>query len=235
MIITNKSIKKDSLTQPVAALERALAILGAFERQQGAISLAQLAELTDLHKSTILRLMISLEEHGYIRHRPDGLYSIGPTMFHLGVKYEKSQTGRDILMPALEALVQAGTESASFHVREGERRLCVYRVDSHHSTLDTVAAGMYLPLDRGAAGHVLLNNSAHPTPRFGLELSKGERDPACWGLAAPVYGRDGMLLGALSLSGPKERFTKVTIAAMRKLLLESALSCSEQSVSIRKV
>lgn len=234
-MITKTKVTTDSPSQHVAALERALSILGAFERQEGALSLAQLAGATDLHKSTILRLMLSLERHGYIRRRPDGNYTIGPTMFRLGVQYEKSQTGRDIVLPAMEALVQAGTESASFHVRDGNRRLCIYRVDSHHSTLDTVAAGKYLPLDRGAAGHVLLNYGDNPVPRFGVELSKGERDPACWGLAAPVYGRDGILLGALSLSGPKERFTKTAVAEMSKLLLETARSCSEEAVSVRRV
>lgn len=234
-MVTKTKIKTDASTQHVAALERALTVLGAFEQKQGALSLAQLAELTDLHKSTILRLMLSLEGHGYIRRRTDGAYTIGPTMFLLGVQYEKSQTARDILLPALEALVEAGTESASFHVREGDRRLCVYRVDSHHSTLDTVAAGKYLPLDRGAAGHVLLKYAADPEPRFGVELSKGERDPACWGLAAPVYGRDGVLLGALSLSGPKERFTKVAVAEMSKLLLGAARRCSGEAVSLKRV
>jgi len=234
-MVTNKKTKTDSSLQHVAALERALAILGAFEQEQAALSLAQLAELTELHKSTILRLMLSLEDHGYIRRRTDGFYTIGPTMFRLGVQYEKSQNGRDILLPALEALVQAGTESASFHVREGDRRLCIYRIDSHHSTLDTVAAGKYLPLDRGAAGHVLLNYATIPAPRFEAVLSKGERDPACWGLAAPVYGRDGILLGALSLSRPKERFTKTAIAEMRKLLLDSARLCSGEAASLRRV
>ncbi|MDP3519525.1 MAG: IclR family transcriptional regulator [Hydrogenophaga sp.] len=240
MAATEKKVKKEEEPLRVAVLDRALLLMDAFGKQPRALSLADLADLSDLHKSTILRLLISLEDFGYVRRRQDGLYTVGPTMFRLGTQYEKSQTGRAILLPALEALVQAGTESASFHVLDGERRLCLYRVDSHHSTLDTVAAGKHYPLEQGAAGRILRTYAddqgrTQGEPRFVVEISKGERDPACWAVAAPVYGRDNVLLGAISLSGPKERFTKANIAFMSQLLLDSARRCSQDAVSIRQM
>src|SRR3546814_11537382 len=36
-----------------------------------------------------------------------------------------------------------------------DERLCVFRLDSNHSTLDRVKTGLVLPLDRGAASHVI--------------------------------------------------------------------------------
>lgn len=238
MATRQKNVKKEAEPLRVAVLDRALSILDAFGKLPRTLSLADLADLTDLHKSTILRLLISLEDFGYVRRRQDGLYSIGPTMFRLGTLYERSQTGREIILPALESLVQAGTESASFHVLDGDRRLCLYRVDSRHSTLDTVAAGKHYPLDQGAAGRILKTyvdqqGRTQGEPRFAVEISKGERDPACWAVAAPVYGRDNVLLGAISLSGPKERFTKANITVMSQLLLDSARRCSQDAVSIR--
>lgn len=230
--------KKEAKPPRVAVLDRALTLLDAFGKRSQALSLADLADLTGFHKSTILRFLISLEDFGYVRRRQDGMYTVGPTMFRLGTRYEESQTGRAILLPALAALVEAGTESASFHVRDGEQRLCLYRIDSRHSTLDTVAAGKHYPLDRGAAGRILRSYAdaqgiVKGEPRLAVELSKGERDPACWALAAPMYGRDGVLLGAISLSGPKERFTRASIAFMSKLLLDASRRCSEDAVSIR--
>lgn len=238
MATRGTKLKREPKPLRVAVLDRALSILNAFGKQSRPHSLADLADLTGLHKSTILRLLISLEDFGYVRRRQDGMYTVGPTMFRLGTQYEKSQTGRAILFPVLEALVQAGTESASFHVRDGDRRLCLYRVDSRHSTLDTIGAGKHYPLDRGAAGRVLrtyadAQGNVQGEPRFAVEVSMGERDPACCAVAAPVYGRDNVLLGAISLSGPRERFTKASIAFMSKLLLESARRCSEDAVSIR--
>lgn len=225
----------------VAVLERALLILGAFEKQSGPLTLARLADLTGLYKSTILRLLLSLEGHGYVLRQADGQYVVGPTLFRLGTIYEKSQSARDLIMATLEQLVAKGTESASFHVRDKQQRLCLYRVNSKHTTLDTVKAGDHLPLDRGAAGRVLLahdgaqGNQAEKVLQTGITLSKGERDAACWALAAPVFGRDGVLLGAISLSGPKERFTKASIALMSGLLQEAAKGCSAKAVSLNAV
>jgi DNA-binding IclR family transcriptional regulator len=59
-------------------------------------------------------------------------------------------------------------------------------------------------------------------------VSMGERDPACAGLASPIFGPDGSIRGALSLSGPKERFTTAAIEKMRRLLLAAAMSVTRQ-------
>lgn len=222
----------------VAALERALSVLAVFERYPGPVSLARLADATGLYKSTILRFMVSFEAHGYVQRLSDGQYKVGPTLFRLGAVFGKTQSSRELIISTLERLVAQGTESASFHVRDGQQRLCLYRVDSHHTTLDTVRAGDHLPLDRGAAGKVLLawtggrGKELTQVREEGCALSRGERDPACWALAAPVFGREGALLGAISLSGPKERFTQTSIAQMTALLRHEAAACSSQAVSL---
>lgn len=41
----------------------------------------------------------------------------------------------------------------------------------------------------------------------GFALSFGERDASAGSVAAPVFGRDGVLLGVISVSGPGERFS----------------------------
>lgn len=212
----------------VAAVERAFAIVAALERADGAVALADLSRATGLYKSTILRLIASLEHNGYVTRLRDGSYDLGPTAFRLGIAYERKNALRGHVLPVLQELVDRGTESASFHVRQdGERRLCLFRVDSLHSTLDRVTAGETYPLRAGAAGRVLLawegevSPSAEAIRAQGWALSLGERDPACAGLAAPVFGPGGVM-GALSLSGPLERFGEAEIARMRSLLLPVA-------------
>ncbi len=53
-------------------------------------------------------------------------------------------------------------------------------------------------------------------------LSMGERDPNCAAVASPVFGPDGMVLGAISLSGPKERFTPAAIKKATRQALSAA-------------
>ncbi len=219
-----------SSSNGVAAVDRALAILASLEAQDAPCTLADLARLTGLYKSTLLRLLASLLAGGHVTQSPDGRYAIGPAAVRLHLAYERQNPLRQQVLPVLQDLVRQGTESASFHIRHDDRtRLCLFRVNSSHATLDRVEEGNLLPLEHGAAGRILLafNDGAAPHPhQDGYALSTGERDPSCAGLAAPVFGRAGRLVGALSLSGPKERFTPETIIRMRGLLLAAAEALS---------
>jgi|KBSSwiStaDraftv2_1062776.scaffolds.fasta_scaffold376971_2 DNA-binding IclR family transcriptional regulator len=213
----------------VAAVDRALLILSALASAPEPSSLAQLARATGLYKSTMLRIIASLEAAGYVIRLRDGRYCVGASAYRLGLAYERQNAFRDQVLSVLRDLVDNGTESASFHVLHGaQTRMCLFRVNSRHSTLDRVDAGDILPLDRGAAGRVLLAYSGTPGARHealrreGYAHSKGERDPECAALAAPIFGPTGDIVGALSLSGPGERFTPTTIARMRKHLMRSA-------------
>lgn len=223
--------EKQTFSSPdggVAAVERAFAIVGALEQADEPVTLADLSRTTGLYKSTILRLMTSLEHNSYVTRLRDGRYDLGPTAFRLGLAYERKNGLRALVVPVLQDLVDRGTESASFHIRQdGEHRLCLFRVDSRHSTLDRVAAGDVLSLRAGAAGHILLAFDGEKSERHeeiratGWALSLGERDPSCAGIAAPVFGPVG-LIGALSLSGPRERFGAKEIESMRAVLLPIA-------------
>ncbi len=176
-------------------VERALSVVAALAASTSPLTLAELGRTTGLYNSTVLRLLVSLERAGYIVRRCDGRYGLGAMAFRLGVAYERSHGLKTHLLPILQDLVQLGCESPSFHVRhDTERRLCLLRLDSHHATLDRVHAGDLLPLHRGAAGRVILAASAqtpHPSP---VLASFGERDPACAGVACPVFGPNGMLV-----------------------------------------
>jgi DNA-binding IclR family transcriptional regulator len=232
------AVKKQSTQEPlkVAALERALSILQVFETEPAPVTLARLSEATGLYKSTILRLLGSFEGFGYIRRTAEGAYAPGPAAFRLGMAYKTSFHLDAAIDAALRHLVAEGTESASFHVLDGNRRLCTFRVNSGHSTLDTINVGDILPLDRGAAGKILraftdpADLGMEKIRRQGYAYSDGERDPSCAALAAPVFGLDHELVGAVSLSGPRERFTKKTIERMTKLLLAATAGLSELAV-----
>lgn len=234
----NKASATKTEAPKVASLERALSVLKVFETASEPVSLARIATDTGLYKSTILRLIASFEDFGYLRRTDNGTYALGPAAFRLGTRYREQFRLDDVLEETLTRLVENGTESASFHIRDGEHRLCIARVDSRHSTLDRVNVGDLLPLARGAAGKVIRAFS-DPEPDAalddvrteGLALSCGEVDPACSAIAAPVFGEGGELIGAISLSGPKERFNDETIASMRTLLLQATKELSELAIT----
>lgn len=231
----NTNPDKEKSSRGVAAVDRALSIIAALEASTIPRNLSEIARATGLYKSTILRLMESLQAAGYVIRIEESKYALGPTIMQLGLAYERSNPLRHHFLPVMERLVSIGTESPSFHVRQtATERLCLFRLDSQHSTLDRVQVGDRLPLYRGAAGKVLRAFGDPPEQgsdmdlirQEGFAVSLGERDKLCAGIAAPVFSGSERLLGALSFSGPRERFREEDIARMRPQLLDAARELS---------
>src|SRR5690606_18457545 len=132
-------------------------------------------------------------------------------------------------------------ESAAFYVRDGEERVCLYRVASTtHRVLHYVTPGTRFSLTTGASGQVLrafADGAADLPPELqevrarGLAVSLADRKAETAAIAAPVFGvdpADGQvrLVGALSLAGPASRFTDESIARMSQSLSAEARSLS---------
>lgn len=196
----------------VDAVARALAILKAFGPERREMTLTELAAATDLYKSTVLRLAGTLEQGNFLVRGEDRLYRPGPELWRLGAIYRRGLDLGEYVRPALRRLVEATQESASFYVRDGDERICLYRQNSPRAVRHHLEEGERLPLDRGAAGRVL---RAYTAPRWspgeqirddGHCVSLGERDPDVAAASVPVIDSAGRLHGALSVSGLRSRF-----------------------------
>ncbi|WP_162306176.1 IclR family transcriptional regulator [Teichococcus vastitatis] len=193
------AVKPQAPEEGVGAVDRALSVLFAFEAGEEALPLAELARRTGLYKSTLLRLIASLERaRMLLRDGEAARWRLGPALMVLGLRAEPAPL-RVVVPPALRRLADETGENASFYVRQGEARLCLLREEGRHAVRDRLVPGSLLPLDRGAAGHVL-----REAPE-GVVVSLGERDPEMAAVAAAVRGAGGALLGALCLSGTVTR------------------------------
>lgn len=216
----------------VAAVERALSILDAFRGSDGRLTLAELAERTGLYKSTILRLIISLEAFGYIRRLDAGDYQLGPRLSEMALIYQSSFRLETFVLPVLREVVKVTRESASFFIREREARICLFRVDSPQAVRDHVQVGDILPLDKGAGGRTLLrfeggvSAARRAAPEDFVIVSHGERAADTAAVAAPVFGANGDLLGALVVSGPLVRFDPEALTRISPAVLDAAVSLS---------
>lgn len=221
----------------VDAVERALSILDCFEEDHESLSLKELADKTGLYKSTILRLCISLEKFGYIRRGGDGRYQLGATLWRLGALYRKRFDVAAHIRPALKHLSEATGESASYYVRDGDARICLMRQNSSQAIRHHLDEGTRLPLDKGAAGHVIrayTDGFAEKTDeikRDGFAISLGERDPDTASIAVPVIGPGGQFLGALAVSGLLSRFDEKARARAVTLARDAAKKLS-QDISV---
>ncbi len=216
-------------TEPgVAALERGLTLMSAFENADGTLSLAELADATGYYKSTILRLAASLLRMGFLQRLDDGRYQLGPAVFRLGRRYQQSFRLGDQVVPVLRRLSERSGETASFYVRDGDRDICLFRVESTRPIRDVgVAEGDSFPIDGSAGSRTLSAHSkGRRQPAQGRDLvvvtRRSTRVPGAAAVICPVFGVDQKLVGTLLVSGPESRFTDSAITALRRLVLEQA-------------
>ena len=194
------------------SVERAMSILTAFSAQKPTLSLAELAEETGLHKSTILRLTNSMAIYGFVQRDGTGRFSVGPSVWRLGLIFRRDFTRREHVAPSLKILAEATGETASFYVRSGNERICLYRENSPNLLRFHVEEGMRLRLSTGASGHVLRHFSGEDVSdhvmigKNGTVSSVGETNPNISSIATPVFDRSGGLIGALTVSGLANRF-----------------------------
>jgi DNA-binding IclR family transcriptional regulator len=206
----------------VASADRVLTVLCAFRLGDSALGLVELVERTGLIKSTIMRLMVSLENHGFINRLADGRYMLASEVMRLNAVYQDALDLEQHVVPRLHRLTDETGETASFYVRHGAYRLCQYRVNSPHRLRLHLQPGDMRPMDAAASAEALRT----PYSRFleGLEpfYSSGATDPHASSMALPIYGPLQEIVGAIVLSGPSTRLTADYARTLRDRFVEIA-------------
>jgi DNA-binding IclR family transcriptional regulator len=220
---------------PVGVIDRAVAVLNAVER--GARTLGAIRSETGFTRSTAHRLVASLEDHGLL-FRVGGVgYALGPRLLGLAGAAMRELPLRELARPALERLARSTGESAQLFVRDGDRRICVDTVESEMELRTIVDVGASLPLTKGSAGKVFLAWGPPPdderiddrlaqqiatTARRGWADSVGEREAGVASVSAPIFGPDGDLLAAISVSGPASRLGALRAKTYAPAVVEAA-------------
>lgn len=205
----------------VASVDKAISVLTAFQRNDKELSVTELSERTRLYKSAVLRMLASLEYGNLVQKTPEGLWKLGPEIARLASVYSASFSLENIVMPVMQALMEKTLENVAFHVRQGDQRLVLYRIDSPHLLRDHIKPGDLLPLDRGAGGRVLMAYSgtqdqiSNQIRQDGYALITGDRVPGLIGISAPVWRNGTELVGALTLTTLEQRFQKNFVDELR--------------------
>ena len=154
--------------QTVQALERGLHLLGAF-RERPSLSLAELAGRLPVHRTSTLRLVHTLERHGYLARDGAGRYRLGPALYELGGLALARLDVRAAARPVLEALAAETGETVQLVVRDGADILVVDGIESAHRVKVGAGRGERRPLHATASGKCFL--AALPEPDAARLLS----------------------------------------------------------------
>jgi IclR family pca regulon transcriptional regulator len=137
----------------VEALARGLDVIAALGG--GPMSLAEVATNADLARPTARRLLLTLEELGYVRVT-NGVYGLTARVLRLGMAYVGSQGLWEVARPHLEDLVGRTGESSSMAQLDGSDIVYVARVSVPKIIALRVEIGTRFPVAQTSQGKVLL-------------------------------------------------------------------------------
>jgi len=221
----------------VGVLDRSVALLDLLA--DGPRTLRWLSGASGLPRPTAYRLLVALEAHRLVARDSSGAFRLGPRLTELAVRAGPAVDLAALAGPLLTRLHEATGESVQLYVRSGDRRLCIAARDAGTGLRDSVPVGALLPLDAGSGGKVLLAwsqpTSTQPEGALAAELaavrkrgwaaSVAERESGVASVSAPVLA-DGVLLGALCISGPASRIGTAPGKRLAPMIVEAAADLS---------
>jgi IclR family KDG regulon transcriptional repressor len=232
----------------VRAVERALDILLCFTGKSE-LSLTEITARVELNKSTVFRLIASLEKKGFLMRNADNeKYRLGYRLWELSAHLTRVDDPAVMLLPEMERLRDTLDETVSLYVRDGKERVRIQAVESNQTIRRVAPIGARLPLSVGASSKILvayadpetqieiLNQSKWPDnidkeqymlqllqiQQLGYATSIEEREIGTAAIAAPIKNNAGKLVAALSVSGPSGRLSIEKMREFAPLLSEYA-------------
>ncbi len=213
----------------VEALARGLDVLTCFDARRRELTLAEIATATGLARPTARRLLLTLEELGYVRSG-DGRFALTPRVLRLGAAYAASLGLWEMARPHLEALVARTGESSSMTQLDGSDIVYVARVAVPKIIALRVDIGTRFPAVPTSQGKVLLaaldddaraavlaepTRSGLPSPSYdaaaladelrtvrarGWALADEELARGIRSVAVPVRDGDGVVRAAMNVT-----------------------------------
>jgi IclR family acetate operon transcriptional repressor len=216
------------------AVDRAARLLAEVVHAADPMTFTGLSAATGLAKSTTSRLLLALERNGLVRRDDHGRFLPGEMFVSFAWRGGAEAGLVAVAQPFLERLGKATSETINLGVASNGLVEQIAQVNSTYLIGGTDWVGMSVPLHCSALGKVLLaygaaQLSAGPLERRtdktvtseaalradlagvrarGYAVTDEELEPGLIAVAAPVYGYDGAVIAALSVSAPTTRMTK---------------------------
>ena len=145
------------MTNTVRAVERALEILLCFSRETPELSMSQISTQIDVHKSTVHRLLATLEEKHFVERDPTtGLYRLGINMLHMAYLTLEQNDLRHIAHPFLRRLKDQYRETVNLSILDDANMVFLEVVESPQRVKLAAATGQRLPAYCTASGKAYL-------------------------------------------------------------------------------
>jgi IclR family pca regulon transcriptional regulator len=173
--------RRDDSPDFIEAIARGLDVIRAFRPGHPVMSLASVAAASDLPRPTARRILLTLEQLGYVRQAGGsagsgsaaGGYELTPRVLDLGMSYVLSRGLWEVARPHMEALGAQTRESTSIAQLDGSDIVYVARVAVPKIVTLAVTIGTRFPAMQTSLGKVLL--AALPLPEAERVLAEPSR------------------------------------------------------------
>jgi DNA-binding IclR family transcriptional regulator len=142
----------------VPVIERMLDMLDTIEKRPDGATIRDLCDFLDMPRSTVYRILNTLEVRDVVRRTLSGSYVLGPRLLSLASHVVSSHDAKlaGIAQPHLERLSKVTGEASKLSVIDGDAVLVLYVAHGTGEYGLNVKLGRRLPLHAGAASKVLL-------------------------------------------------------------------------------
>ncbi|ANZ40083.1 IclR family transcriptional regulator [Lentzea guizhouensis] len=218
-------------TGPSGSLERAAAILDAFDAAHRELGLAELVRRSGLPRSTVHRTAARMIELGWL-DKPQDRYRISTGLFKLAGLVPVRMELREAALPFLQDLYAAARTTVQLGVLDGTQVLVVEKITGHRPmpmlsqvggvipahcsglgramlawsdaarVEEVIAGGMDRRTPRTITSPTALKRELASIPDRGWAYDREEGNVGVSCVAAPIFNATGEVVAALSVTGP---------------------------------
>jgi DNA-binding IclR family transcriptional regulator len=227
----------------VRSARRALEILSLLHESRPVLTTKTVVEETGLPRTTVLRLLETLEESGLLWATGNNRYVAGPSLLRWNRLASRAWQLPANTRELMAEVARETGETVSIYVRYDMHRVCIASAEGTPAHRHVAKVGSEQPLWAGAPAKVLLVDApdhilarvAAKSPRGpehlatlerwrteaaadGFSVSHGEREDGLSVVAVPIRSRTGRVLATVSLAGPTPRFSEERVLGFRDAL-----------------
>lgn len=239
----------------IQSLARGLLILDIMAHSGDSHSVTQLAETLDVDKSTVSRLLGTMENYGFVqRENKSRSYRLGKQFYSIGWQVINQHSFREAAQPFIDRLAELTGECSHIAVYSSGRAMVCADVQPETSLLRVVGqTGRLLHLHNTALGKGLLAFGDYPLPTelpvltdktitdmdelvdhlteirsLGYALDDEENEVGVRCIAAPVFNDIGIVIGVIGISGPSIRLRMDLIDELAGMVVTAGCELSRE-------
>ena len=240
----------------LSTVTHTLRLLQQFTFDEPVLGVSELARRLGTGKSTVHRMLRTLQAEGFVAKTSDDRYRLGFKLYELGQLVVHTIELRAVAHGILERLRNESAETAHLAVLDGAEVVYLDRFESQstlrlfgrvgrrmpaHSTssgkailafappdvVDTVVrAGLRRLGPRTITSRTVFLQALAEIRERGVSVSFEESESGVASVGAPVFGHDGTVIAAVSVAGPSLRMTREAMPRYGRMVLRAAAEIS---------